>query len=456
MAPDMTTSPKVSVYVVSHNYGRFLPEAIESVMRQHFQDWELILIDDGSTDQTSDVMQLYVGDPRVRIFRTAKIGLPAVANLAMRESRGEYLIRLDGDDVLDENALFVLVSYLERHPDVALVFPDYYLVDEGGEIIAHERRQKLSESNNVMHVPPNGACTLIRKSVLQAIGGYREDLGSQDGFDLWAKIRNTHRTLNVNLPLFYYRRHGDNSTNNSHRILAARRQIKKDASAAELERFRPLLAVIPCRKNYDFRPDLWSVELNGKSLLRRKLEMCLRSTLFDKIVVASDTESVIPTIESMGDSRIEFFKRETSDTVRSRSIVGTLSRLTERYDPASNGVTVLCYLPSPFVTLDSLEEAVYTLVYNNADSSVGVEEITDPVFCRTPFGLRPVNSANGIRNDFDRVYREASIALATKNRNFRSGSLVGPAAVNFLVGPEESFFIDSERNLHIAHILDTK
>jgi CMP-N-acetylneuraminic acid synthetase len=449
-------SPKVSVYVVSRDYGRFLSEAIESVLRQHYDDWELLLIDDGSSDHTADVMGLYAGDPRIRVLRTTGIGLPAVCNLALREARGEYLIRLDGDDVFDENALLVLAGYLERDRELALVFPDYYLMDEGGEILAHERRHNLAESNRLMELPPNGACTLIRKAVLESIGGYREDLGAQDGFDLWAKVRNTHRAANVNLPLFYYRRHGQNLTNSSYRILAARRQIKKDAIGVELERVRPLLAVIPCRRNYDFRPDLWSVELNGKTLLERKLEMCLSSSLFDKVVVASDTEAVLPTIERFKNSRIAFFKRDTSETLRSRSIVSTLSRVALELDPDSKGVTVLCYLPSPFVTLASLEEAVCTLVFNDADSSVGVEEIKEPVFCRTPFGLKAVNSINSFRTDFDFAYREANIALATKNKNLRSGSLVGPAPINFIVAHEESFFIDSEKKLKIAHILDAR
>ena len=449
-------APKISVYVVSHNYGRFLDEAVESVLRQHYEDWELLLIDDGSSDQTQEVMQLYANDPRVRVIRTPGIGLPAVANLALRESRGEYLIRLDGDDVFDENILFVLLNYIERHPELALVFPDYYLIDEGGEIFAHERRQKIAESNHLTDMPPNGACTLIRKTVLESIGGYREDLGAQDGFDLWAKIRNTHRVMNVNLPLFYYRRHGHNLTNSSYRILAARRQIKKDAIAAELERFRPLLAVIPCRKSYDFRPDLWSVKLHGKSLLRRKLEMCLSSPLFDKIIVASDTEAVLPTIDQFNDSRVEFFKRETSDTLRSRSIVSTLSGVAQRFDPEFTGITVLCYIPSPFVMLGSLEEAVCTLVYNDADSSMGVEEIKEPVYCRTPFGLKAINPSGIFRTDHDYVYREANIALATKNNNFHSGSLLGPSTINFIVAQEESYFVDSEKTLQIAHILDAK
>jgi CMP-N-acetylneuraminic acid synthetase len=451
-----TKTPIISVYVVSHNYGRFLSDAIESVLRQHFEAWELLLIDDGSSDHTPDVMKLYEGDPRVRVFRTPGIGLPSVCNLALRESRGEFLMRLDGDDVLDENALLVLMSYLERDPELALVFPDYYLIDEGGEVFAHERRHNISESNQLMQMPPNGACTLIRKAVLESIGGYREDLGAQDGFDLWARIRNSHRAVNVNLPLFYYRKHGHNLTSRANRMLAARRQIKKDAIAAELEHYRPLLAVIPCRRNYDFRPDLWSVELNGKSLLRRKLEMCTGSRLFDRIIVASDTDAVLSVMADFSDSRIEFFKRESADTLRSRNIVGTLARVAQRFDPGSTGITALCYLPSPFVTLDSLEEAVYTLVFNEADSSMGVEEIKEPVFCRTPFGLKAVNSVNGFRTDFDVAYREANIALATKNKNFRNGSLVGPCPINFVVAHEESFFIDSEKKLKIAHILDVR
>jgi glycosyltransferase involved in cell wall biosynthesis len=456
MAERRDGAPQVSVYVVSRDYGRFLPEAIESVLRQHHDSWELLLIDDGSTDNTAEVINLYRGDPRVRTFSTPGIGLPAVCNLALREARGKYLMRLDGDDVLDENALLVLSGYLDRDENVALVFPDYYLMDEGGEILAHERRQKIAETNHKMQPPPNGACTLIRRTVLESVGGYREDLGAQDGFDLWAKVRNTHAAANVNLPLFYYRRHGQNLTNSAYRILAARRQIKRDAIGAELDRFRPLMAVVPCRQNYDFRPDLWSVELNGKSLLRRKLELCLSSPLFDRVVVTSDTEAVLPTVESFSDRRLSFFKRDPSETLRSRSIVGTLSRVAQKFDPQQDGVTVLCYLPSPFVTLGSLEEAVCTLVFNDADSSVGVEEIKEPVFCRTPFGLKAVNTVNGFRTDFDFAYREANIALATRNRNLALGSLVGPCPINFVVAHEESFFIDSEKKLKIAHILDAQ
>ena len=449
-------APLVSVYVVSHNYGRFLQEAIESVLRQQFESWEILLIDDNSADNTPEVMALYASDPRIRIFRTKGIGLPAVANMALREARGEHIVRLDGDDILDENFLYVMVGYMKRQPDLALVFPDYYLIDEEGEIFGHERRQKISEVNHMVDLPPNGACTLVRKKVLESVGGYREDLGAQDGLDLWTKIRNTHRALNVNLPLFYYRRHGHNLTNKSQRILAARRQIKRDAIASDLGQVRPVLAVIPVRQHYDFRPNLWATNLNGKSLLQRKIELVLGSQLFDKVIVASDTDEIRATLAKFPDPRLEYFFRDTSSTLRSRSIVGTLAGVAERFDPQFKGITVLCYVPSPFVQIGSLEEAIFTLVMNDADSSVGVEEIKEPVFTRTPHGLRAINSSSEYRTDFDVVYREANIALATRNRNLRSGCLVGPRTVNFLVSPEESFFVDSDKKLRIAHILDSE
>jgi CMP-N-acetylneuraminic acid synthetase len=160
------------------------------------------------------------------------------------------------------------------------------------------------------------------------------------------------------------------------------------------------------------------------------------------------------TIKDLGDSRIEFIKRSTSDTLRSRSIVSSLLKVSEHFDPQFKGITIMSYIPSPFVTVSSLEEAVFTLVFNNADSSMGVEEIKEPVFCRTSHGLKSLNTVSGIRTDFDYVYREANIAVATRNVNLRSGSLIGARPANFIVAKDENFFIDSEKNLEIANILD--
>lgn len=452
----MPVNHRFSVYVVSHNYGRFLGDAIESVLRQTVDDWELILLDDGSSDETPEVMNCYRGHPKVTIHRTEGIGLPAVCNIALREAKGKYIIRLDGDDVFDDNILLVLGSYLDRDEELALVFPDYYLVDEAGEIFSHERRKKLFSGDHLMDVPPNGACTMVRCEVLRTIGGYREDLGAQDGLDLWVKISADYKSANVNLPLFNYRRHGQNLTEQPHRIVNARREIKKDATLKKLETMRPIIAVIPCRRYFDFVPDLWAQDLGGHSLLARDIETCLASSLIDKIVVACDNPVAEDTVSSFEDTRVHFFLRNERSTLRSSSIVDTLKEVLCKYDPDNRGITVLRYIQTPFVSTGTLEEAITSLAISGADSACPIEELSSRIYRRTAYGLSPVNIDRGILVSEEQLYRDASTCIALCNSNLKNGSLTGAIMAGFVVSAAESFFISSMHELEIARALELR
>jgi len=447
------SDPRVTVYVPSRNYGRFLGDAIESVLRQTVDDWELIVVDDGSDDQTPEVMNLYRGHPKISLHRTEGVGLTAVCNFALALARGHYVIRLDGDDVFDENILLVLGNVLDRQQDVALVFPDYYLVDHFGEVYAQERRQQLYRENHVFDMPPNGACTLIRASVLKEVGGYREDLGAQDGFDLWSKVIARHKCANVNLPLFYYRRHGSNLTADSQRIINARRQIKKDAVKDQLQSMRPIIAVIPCRQNFDFVQNLWKQEVGGRTLLQRDVEACLSSAMFDHVVVTSDSEETAASIRAYRDPRLSFVARDPQSTIRTASIVPTLEMIVRKFDPDLKGMTVIRYLQSPFVTVHTIEEAAATLAMSDVDSATAVEEIHGQVFRRTRYGLETLNRPGELRSDFDMVYRDLLSCFATRNRNLPTGSLTGKSIVSFIVPEAECFSIDSEQKLQIARIM---
>lgn len=447
------SKPRITVYIPSHNYGRFLSEAIESVLRQSVKDWELFVIDDGSTDDTAAVMKLYEAHPQIRLFSTEGIGLTAVCNLALSHARGDYIVRLDGDDVFDENMLLVLGHVLDSNPEMALVFPDYYLVDPFGEVYSHERRKKLYVDNHTFDTPPHGACTMIRVSILKDVGGYREDLKAQDGFDLWSKIVERYKSTNVNLPLFYYRQHGNNLTTNSQRIFNARRQIKKDFVRDKLKEKRPVIAVIPCRRNFDFVTDLWNESIGGKTLLEREIEVCLSSDLFNHVVVASDNPATEDTVKKFSDGRLDFMLRDSQSTIRSASIVPTLETIARKVDPELNGITVIRYLQSPFVTVDSIEEAIATLVMSGADSSTAVEEILSQIFRRTRHGMEPVNRQGEFRSDFDLLYRDLLSCVATYNRNFRTGSLTGRSIVSYVMPPAECMNIDTQQKLEIARIL---
>ena len=447
-------SPRFTIYIPSHNKGKYLAEAIESVLRQSADNWELLLIDVGSTDTTQSVMRLYSGEPRIKAFTLEKTPLPAVCNFALAQSRGEYFIRLDGDDILEENILLVLGTYLHNHPEVALVFPDYYLVNEVGEILSLEMRQPIFHADHIMDQPPNGACTMIRSSVLRDIGGYREDLGAQDGLDIWSKLRKAGRlAANINLPLFYYRRHGSNLTNDSSHILRSQRGIRLEHGALALENCRPVIAAIPCRSHYDFAPDLWNCAFGAKSLLENKVDTCLEAGIFDKVLVYCDNPDAEKLLAGYDDPRLEFFLRDPRTTIRSVNLAMALRPLIQRYDPDFRGSTVVNYIQAPFVSAHTLGDACFSLASNEADASIGVDEVTLPLYRRSPQGLSPLRASASICSSHEKFFLETRSCMATRNRNIRDGSLTGARVTCFVMSPGEAHFIDSERNLAIARFL---
>ena len=182
--------------------------------------------------------------------------------------------------------ILVLVQALENDSNLALVFPDYYVTNSIGGFYVMSVRSLFSLTI-ICLMSPSWCMHLISHLGNKAIGGYREDLGSQDGFDMWSRIKDQFPVQNVNLPLFYYRRHGTNLTEDSQRIFMARRQIKNDA-ALLFDSVRPIIAIIPCRTYYDFVENLWSSTINNSGLLDFSIRSCLDSTFVDLVNVTSD------------------------------------------------------------------------------------------------------------------------------------------------------------------------
>lgn len=446
--------PQITVYVPCHNYGAFLKEAIESVFKQSFKDWELLVIDDGSTDDTPSIVKLYEGVPNVRTFRTEGIKLPAVCNLAIREAKGEYIIRLDGDDVFDENILLVLKTYLNNNPKTIMAFPDYYLMDQLGNIFSHERRRKLYEEDHLLDIPPNGACILAKTEVLRELGGYREDLGAQDGFDLWTRIRENYKCGNVNLPLFYYRRHYHNltgATGESPIIKKARRRIKQDITAEKLHENQPISAVIPVRKYFDFVEDFWKQELDGKMMLEHVLDRLTSSDMFDHIILSSDTDEARDCLAGYDDPRLQYHVREFETTYRTAPLANLLQDIIAPIDPDYKGITVVNYVQAPFLTKGSVEESIYSLLMADADAAISVEEFDDQNFyVKSAYGLQNMQFHRFQYLDGGKIYRNTNVCSAVRNINIKKGNLNGPRLTHYSITGPEGFFIGNEYSYDIA------
>ena len=145
---------KVSVIITAHNYGKYLEQAIESVLNQKFNDYELIIVNDASTDNTPQVLKEYGNKEWIKIINhTENRGLIVSCDEAINASTGEYLVRLDADDYFDENALLVLSNILDNNPEVGLVYPDYFLITEEGKILDHMRLPKVNKEIKLLDLP---------------------------------------------------------------------------------------------------------------------------------------------------------------------------------------------------------------------------------------------------------------------------------------------------------------
>ncbi len=445
-------SPSVCIYISTFNYGTFLREAIESVLRQTFGDWELFLVNDGSNDNSNKIISEYKNHPKIKHLNTNKIGLFKIANKIISITKAKYIIRLDADDVFDENILLVLSNYLEKEKDLSLIYPDYFYMDANGLIFASERRQNVSYNKHVLDIPPNGACTMMRISVLKEIGGYSENFFAQDGYDIWNKIIKKYKFKNVNIPLFYYRRHGKNLTSKLKIIIDNKRKIKSKYSIKKLKQIKPILAVIPCRKYFDFVEDLWNQDVGNINILNLILNKILKYNMINEVIISSDDIETKKTL--LKDKKIKFFKRTTDLTIRSRPVIDSLEKILNKCDKKLKGITVIWPIQCPQIKLETVQEAINSLILNDADSCIVVNEVTNPIFQRQETGLRQLNNKGFLISDFDKLYLDTRSLIVIKNSNLSTGSLLGSKIVGINTLDDETIYIDSITKLNFVRYLN--
>lgn len=238
--------PKITVYITNYNYGKYLGKSINSVLRQTFKDFELIIIDDGSNDNSKKILKNYFKNKKIKIIIQKNKGLIRSSNIAIKLATGRFIMRLDADDYLDKNALLILYNEIVKNNEIALVYSDYILVDRNENLINHERRN-LIKNNSLKNIPAHGACSLIRKSALFEVGLYNEKFDRQDGYDVWLKLSKRYQIRNVNLPLFYYRQHGKNLTINNSKLLKVRSEIF-DTHIKKMPQKKDCVCIIPVRE----------------------------------------------------------------------------------------------------------------------------------------------------------------------------------------------------------------
>jgi hypothetical protein len=213
---EMDSAIKVSVVTPVYNRARFIGKAIESVQQQTLTDWEYVIVDNGSTDDTREVVRSYAAkDSRVRLIENNVNVIALSLNLGVKAARGKYVSQLDSDDEYLPRTLEHMVEGLETHPNWGVAIGYYELMDEGGTslpefgIIKHLEYNR----NNILRVDGAGAPRTWHRSVILEFGGFDEkELGGYgEDYDLVLKCGEKYEVGRVHEVCYRYRRHADNT-----------------------------------------------------------------------------------------------------------------------------------------------------------------------------------------------------------------------------------------------------
>jgi glycosyltransferase involved in cell wall biosynthesis len=200
-----------------YNGERFLDQAIDSILDQTFPDFEFVIVDDASTDSTWQFLQEYAEeDVRVALLRNqTNQGLAKSLNRGLEIARGEYIARMDADDISLPERLGAQVSFLDGHAQVGVVGSAIKMIDANGsyiKTIRHPKSHNFILWNLCFHTPFAHPSVMFRKDVVDCVGGYDDELPVNQDRDLWQRLSSVTRFANLSEAHLLFRRHDGSIT----------------------------------------------------------------------------------------------------------------------------------------------------------------------------------------------------------------------------------------------------
>ncbi|MBR3627772.1 MAG: glycosyltransferase [Elusimicrobia bacterium] len=212
----MTNNPLISVMMPTYNNGKYIKQAIESIYAQNYNNMEIIVVDDGSTDNTREILNQYKD---VKYFYIEHKGISVARNMALEKSKGEYIAFLDSDDYWLPNKLNTQMQYFKDHPDCQIVFTKYENIFENEELKKNKRamHEKAIEDTFKQYLPS----TVLKKELFDKYGAFDEKFSGIEDAEFIYRI--SMKGINIKHyidKVFYIRRiHGKNITLQQNRTI---------------------------------------------------------------------------------------------------------------------------------------------------------------------------------------------------------------------------------------------
>lgn len=198
--------PQISIVLPSFNGEKYIEYSINSIIGQTHKDWELILVDDCSTDSTLEIMEKYSElDSRIRVIHNKENHkLPMSLNLGFREAKGEFFTWTSDDNIYEPNAIEKMVEAISASDNVGMVCANMMIINEKGE----EKGIETTYSGNLCLSNTIGACFLYKREAAENIGEYDTSLFLVEDYDYWLRLEEKYKIVHIDDILYKYRRHG--------------------------------------------------------------------------------------------------------------------------------------------------------------------------------------------------------------------------------------------------------
>jgi len=448
--------PLVTVYITNFNYGDYIEDAINSVLDQSYENIELLIIDDGSTDNSRLVIEKYSGVESITAIFQENRGLTRTNNTAIAVSKGEFIVRLDADDRFYEDAITNLLSGFDND-NVAMVFGNWNVVNKEGEFLFSYKRHDFQQDVTLLDSPAHGACTMFRADYLELVGGYNEDLSCQDGYELWFRIIDKFQVKSIDSVIFDYRQHGDNLTSNEDKILTTRAAILQDVAKNRNSKSTSTFCVIPVRgTNIDSRSRPFQ-PLNGKYLIDHVLEYVVRAQVFAEVIVSTPDQGLIEYVTKKYKGAVSVHGRELALSQINTSIDDVLMDL---LNDTSAGLELYDYgmllsADRPFNKRHLFQSAIDIAKIFNVDNVIGVRPNNDVFFSHNGSTLKGINfSKSSLRLERDDLYQMVrGFNLFSVSSLKTRGSLWGDVIGHVVLDQKTAFTLDSDLDLVVATAL---
>ena len=199
-------NPFVSVIIPTYNRARVIKEAIDSVLNQEYENYELIVVDDGSTDNTGEILKAYGSD--ICVLRQENKGVSAARNRGVAKAKGGFIAFLDSDDLWLPEKLTTQINFLKSNPEALICQTEEIWIRKGKRVNPKKRHSKFSgmifEQSLVLCIVSPSA-VMMRKSLFEMVGLFDENLPACEDYDLWLRISSQYPIYLINTPLIIKR-----------------------------------------------------------------------------------------------------------------------------------------------------------------------------------------------------------------------------------------------------------